>query len=470
MPRRIEQVGVALGTRCRSRSNHRTQLLETSDQTGLRRILDAEDGLAIVVGAVIGVGILRTPGLIAGYLGNPIPILLTWVFGGVVALLASLVFAELAAMYPRAGGKFFYATEAFGPLAGFVTGWGEIIVTRGFSAASKAIVIGEYLILLTGQGEIRPWAAATVGIFLTINLMGLQTGRWFQNTVTTAKVGLILLIVGAGFFGGGADTATPTSTGEPVTGGLLGFALAYLAVSFTYYGWDDFLKMAGEVHEPGSTLPKVLIRGALAVAVLYLLVNLAFLSALSPAEAAGSPLVAADVAAAAFGEVGRRIITVAALVILVSSLNVQFMGLPRVAYGLSRSGLAPRTFGQLSAGGTPIVGLLVVTAIIFLMAMTRSFERLIQYLAFVAISIDAMVLLAVFRLRFTRPGAERPFVVPGYPVLPAVTVALYATLFAIIAVEQTDLAIGGALLIALLALVGRLWLFHRGNIAGTAAE
>ncbi len=349
--------------------------LNTSDETGLKRILGVADGLAIVVGAVIGVGILRTPGLIAGYLGEPVPILLTWLFGGVVALLASLVFAELATMYPKAGGKFFYAKEAFGPLAGFVTGWGEILVTRGFSAASKAIVIGEYLILLTGWGEIRAWAAATVGVFLAINLMGLRTGRWVQNIVTMAKVGLILLIIGAGFWGGGAEPTTNAPTDTPQTGILLGFALAYLAVSFTYYGWDDFLKMAGEVEDPGSTLPKVLIRGAIAIAVLYLLVNLAFLVAMSPEQAAGSPLVAADVAATAFGEPGRRIITVAALVILVSSLNVQFMGLPRVAYGLSRAGLAPRSFSQLSEGGTPIVGLLVVTAIIFTMAMTRSFER-----------------------------------------------------------------------------------------------
>jgi APA family basic amino acid/polyamine antiporter len=422
----------------------------------LRRILNVQDGLAIVVGAVIGVGILRTPGLIAGYLGSPVPILLTWLLGGVVALLASLVFAELAAMFPEAGGKFYYANEAFGPTAGFVTGWAEIIVTRGFSAASKAIVIGEYLILLTGWGQVRAWAAGTVGVFLIINLLGLQTGRWFQNTVTLIKVGLILLIVGAGFFGNGSDTETARAAVAGGTG-LLGFALAYLAVSFTYYGWDDFLKLAGEVKEPGHTLPRVLILGAIAVAVLYLLVNLAFLSALSPAEVAGSPLVAADVAESAFGEPGRRLITVAALVILVSSLNVQFMGLPRVVYGLSRTGLAPMSFSRLTPGGTPIVGLLVVTGIIFVMAMTRSFERLIQYLAFVAITVDTMVLLAVFRLRRTHGQTTRPFATPGYPWLPIITVSLYVTLFGIIATQQTELAIGGAFMVILLALIAHFW-------------
>ncbi len=111
--------------------------------TGLKRILGVGDGLAVGVGLVIGVGILRTPGLIAGYLGGPWLILLAWVVGGAMALLSAMVFAEMAAMYPEAGGKFAYARRAFGPIGGFVAGWSEVLVTRGgFPAASKAIVMG----------------------------------------------------------------------------------------------------------------------------------------------------------------------------------------------------------------------------------------------------------------------------------------------------------------------------------------
>ncbi len=371
-------------------------------------------------------------------------------------------------MYPEAGGKFYYTREAFGPVAGFVTGWGEIIITRGFSAASKAIVIGEYLILLTGWGEIRPWAAGVVLLFLTINLMGLRTGRMVQNIVTAVKVGLIMVIIGAGLWGSwGADGASLQSSADFATADnrLLGFALAYLAISFTYYGWDDFLKLAGEVKEPGRTLPRVLIFGTVSVSILYLLLNLAFLSAMTPAEAAGSPLVAADVVAKVFGEAGGRLITVAALIILASSLNVQFMGLPRVAFGLAHRGLAPKQFARVSRHGTPVVGLLVVSALIFVMAMTRSFELLIQYLAFVAISIDATVLMGLFRLRRTRPDATRPFLTPGYPLLPLLTVALYVTLFVIIAVTQPELALGGAALIALLAMAG--WAWNRYDLGRT---
>ena len=423
----------------------------------LRRILGVGDGLAIVVGAVIGVGILRTPGLIAGYLGSPFLILGTWLFGGLVALLASLAVAELAAMHPAAGGKFVYAREAFGPIAGFVTGWAEILVTRGFSAASKAIVIGEYLILLTGWGAIRPWAALVVVVFFLINALGLRTGRVVQNVVTLIKVGLILLIVAAGFWGGDGASWRADSVFVPDPSPLLGLSLAYLAVAFTYYGWDDFLKMAGEVKNPGRTVPRVLIIGATSVAVLYLLVNLAFLSALTPAEAAGSPLVAADAVGAVFGNTGQRLITVAALVILVSSLNVQFMGLPRVAFGLAHEGLGPAPLRRLSPHGTPLAGLVVVSLLIFVMAMTRSFERLIQYLSIVAITIDAMVLASLFRLRRTQAAVPRPFVTPGYPWLPAITVGLYVCVLVIIIATQPELTLGGGALVALLMAAGWVW-------------
>lgn len=424
----------------------------------LKRILGVGDGLAVVIGLVIGVGILRTPGLIAGYLGGPWDILLVWVAGGAIALVSAMVFSEMAAMYPEAGGKFAYARQAFGSIGGFVAGWSEVIATRGgFPAASKAIVIGEYLILLTGWGAIRAWAAAVVVGFFLLHILGLQAGRVFQNVVTTVKVMLILVIIGAGLIGGTGASWAPAAAISPERGLLLGFALAYLSVSFTYYGWEDAIKMAEEIREPGRKLPKILIIGAVGVAALYLAVNVAFLSALSPAEMSGSPLVAADAVAVAFGESGRTFITVTALVILISSINVNFLSIPRVAYGLARRGLAPAGLLGVSGGGTPLGGLLLITALVFLLAMTRSFEFLIQFMMFVAISVDTMILIALFRLRRTRPQEPRPYRVPGYPWMPAVVVILYVTILVLVAVTQPKLALGGSALLAALVVAGVIW-------------
>lgn len=425
---------------------------------GLKRILGVGDGLALGVGLVIGVGILRTPGLIAGYLGGPWLILSVWIAGAAIALASAMVFSEMAAMYPEAGGKFAYARQAFGPVGGFVAGWSEVVVTRGgFPAASKAIVIGEYLILLTGWGAIRSWAAAVVLGFFLLHLLGLRAGRVFQNVVTSVKVIAILAIIAAGIFGGTDASWEPDAAVSPERGLLLGFALAYLSISFTYYGWDDAIKMAEEIREPGSKLPRILLFGVVGVAVLYIAINLAFLSALTPEEMAGSPLVAADAVAVAFGERGRTFITVTSLVILISSLNVNFLGIPRVTYGLAQNGLAPTSFLKVSSGGTPLGGLFLVTALVFLLAMTRSFEFLIQFMMFVAISVDAMILIALFRLRRTRARQPRPYMVPGYPWMPAMVVLLYATILVLVAVTQPRLALGGGVLLAVLLVTGLIW-------------
>jgi APA family basic amino acid/polyamine antiporter len=368
-----------------------------------------------------------------------------------------MVFSEMASMYPEAGGKFAYARHAYGPIGGFVAGWSEVLVTRGFSAASKAIVIGEYLILLTGWGAIRPWAAAVVIAFFLIHLMGLQVGRVFQNVVTAGKVLLILVIIGVGLLAGTGASWQPDTTSAPEHGLALGFALAYLSISFTYYGWEDAVKLAEEFKDPGQKLPRILFLGAVAVATLYIGINLAFLSALTVGEMSGSPLVAADAVAVAFGEGGRTFITVTALVILISSLNVNFLGVPRVAYGLASKGLAPRSFLSVTGGGTPLGGLLLITGLVFLLAMTRSFEFLIQFMMFVAISVDAIVLFALFRLRRIRAQDPRPYRVPGYPWMPALMLLAYLLILALVTGTQPKLAVGGTSLVLALFLAGVLW-------------
>lgn len=423
----------------------------------LKRILGVGDGLAVVVGIVIGLGILRTPGLIAGYLGDPWLIILAWTAGGLMALGSAMVFSEMAAMYPEAGGKFAYARHAYGPVGGFVAGWSEIIVTRGFSGASKAIVIGEYLILLTGWGAIRAWAAAVVIGFFLLHLMGTQVGRVFQNVVTTGKVVLILVIIGVGLFAGTGASWQPDASITPERSLALGFALAYLAISFTYYGWEDAVKLAEEIKEPAKKLPRILIFGAIGVATLYIGINLAFLSAIPVNEMSGSPLVAADVVALVFGESGRTFITVTALVIVISSLNVNFLGVPRVAYGLARKGLAPSSFLGVTKGGTPIGGLLLITGLVFLLVMSRSLEFLISFMMFVAISIDAMILIAVFRLRTIRADDERPYRVPGYPWMPALVVVSYLLILVLVTVTQPGLALGGTSLVLGLVVGGVIW-------------
>jgi APA family basic amino acid/polyamine antiporter len=422
----------------------------------LHRVLRIRDGLAVTVGIVIGAGILRTPGLIAGYLGNPWLILAVWILGGVVVALSTLMLGEMAAALPAAGGKYVYARQAWGPQMGFVAGWSELLVTRGFSGASKAVVIAEYIrILAGGRGSLPILSLAVCLAFFVLHTRGLKTSTLFQNVTTAIKVLVILLIAAAGIWAGdmvGFDSAPFTMTGP--TAGLLAFALAYQSISFAYYGWEDAAKMAEEVKDPGRALPKILVGGSLAVMVLYLLMNVAFLAALTPEEMAGSELVAQDAIAAVFGSAAGTVVVLASLLILVSSLNVNFLGLPRVAYGLARDGLAPEGFTRVDERGTPRNALYFIAAWIAALALTGAFELLIRFMMTVAITVDTMVLLGYFRLRAARPDLDRPFRMPGHPWLPGLTISLYVAILAIIVGTQPQLALGAGGMLGAMLLAG----------------
>jgi APA family basic amino acid/polyamine antiporter len=428
----------------------------STETYSLHRVLRVRDGLAVTVGIVIGAGILRTPGLIAGYLGNAWLILAVWVLGGIVVALSTLMLGEMAAALPAAGGKYVYARHAWGPQMGFVAGWSELLVSRGFSGASKAVVIAEYIrILAGGRGSLPILSLAVCLAFFVLHTRGLKTSTVFQNVTTAIKVLVILLIAAAGIWAGDmvGFRSEPFALSGP-TAGLLAFALAYQAISFAYYGWEDAAKMAEEVKDPGRALPKILVGGSLAVMVLYLLMNVAFLAALTPQEMAGSELVAQDAIAAVFGNAAGTVVVLASLLILVSSLNVNFLGLPRVAYGLARDGLAPQAFTRVDERGTPRNALYFIAAWIAALALTGAFELLIRFMMTVAISVDTMVLLGYFRLRAVRPDLHRPFRMPGHPWLPGLTISLYVAILAIIVGTQPQLALGAAGMLGAMLLAG----------------
>ena len=420
----------------------------------LQRVLRIRDGMAVTVGMIIGAGILRTPGLIAGYLGDPWLILGLWFFGGVVVALSTLVLAEMSAALPEAGGKYVYARHAWGDTMGFVTGWSELLVSRGFSGAAKAVAIAEYVRILAGnRGNIQIIALAVCVGFFFLHTRGLKASSQFQNITTVIKVLIVVAIAAAGIAAGdfiGFQPALTEASGP--TAGLLGFALAYQSISFAYYGWEDAAKMAEEIKDPGTALPKILVGGALAVMVLYLLINVAFLGVLTPAEMSADPeLIAALTISSVFGPAAGTAVTAAALIILLSSLNVNFLGLPRVAYGLAQHRLSPQAFTEVDDRGTPRKALYFISAWIGLLALSGAFEFLIRFMMTVAIAIDTMVLLGYFKLRAQRPDLERPFVMPGHPWLPALTIALYIAILAILIGTQPQMALGaGAMLLAIL--------------------
>jgi len=415
----------------------------------LKRSLRLFDGLAMVVGVVVGAGIFRTPGLIAAQLGRPWLTFVAWVLGGALAFLGALIFAELATRLPRAGGKYVYAREAFGPRAAFVIGAVEGFVLYPAAIAAIAVAAGEFFERLTGW---HVSGVVFVILFTALNLTGVAAGRWVQNIVTTAKIlalgGVVVVAFAAGQGVGWHGTLPSAPTGVAMWGAL---AVASQAVIWTYYGYVEAAKIAEEVVEPERTLPRVFLLAIAVVTGLYLLLNAAFLHVLPFEQVAASNLVAGDAAAAIFGTNGDVVITILALLVVLASLNGNVFVTPRVLFGLARDGLAPAALARVNAGGTPAPAMVVVGLVAVGLAATGQFEVLLSLAILIVLVIDGFSVAALFRLRQRQPDA--PFRVPFYPYLPAFFILVYAVLFVGSAIAQPRVALAtGAVLVGTWAL------------------
>ncbi len=415
----------------------------------LQRSLRLFDGLAMVVGIMIGSGIFRTPGLIARQLGRPWLTFVAWLLGGVLAFLGALCFAELATRHPKAGGKYVYAREAFGARAGFVVGWVEGLAMYPAAIAALGVVTGEFLGRLAGWSPgVSQWVGVgAVALFVTINLIGVTSGRWVQNVATGAKVLALSAVVVIAFAAGNGAGWHGTLLGAPTGLALFGaLAVAFQSVIWSYYGYADVAKIAEEVVDPGRTLPRVLLIGIAIAMALYLLLNAAFLHVLPFNQIAGSVLVASDVAARVVPR-ADLVITVLALLVVLASLNGNVFVTPRVIFGLSRERLGPAALAAVNAGGTPWAAMLLVGAVAMVLAATGTFVELLSIAIALILLIDSVVIGSLLVLRTRQPDA--PFRVPLYPLVPAAFIAVYIALLVGTAMTQMGLvAIAVGVLVA----------------------
>lgn len=376
---------------------------------------------------------MRAPGPVAALLPNPWLMLAAWLFGGLYVLLAVGSLAELATMLPRAGGAFNYVQLAFGRYAGFVTGWFSFL-SNAIAPAFFTIAISEYLGALFPRlhGREEAVAVAVLVGFTLLHLSGVKTGNFVQQLFSSVKVLALLVLVGCCFVLGHAPWAAPATTRPGATAGgalLIGFLQALQLITGTYDGWDSPTVFAEEDVNPAKNLPRALFGGALAVLVVYMLLNAAVLWVLPIKTLAGSKLALADAAGVIFGPPGAVIITLIALFSLLSILNAQLMVTPRILYGLSREGFFAGQGTTVNAGGTPAVALLATAGLGLVLIVNSSFERLFALGAFMNVLVFTLMFASVFKLRRARPDFPRPFRAWGYPWSTLLLVLVSAGLF-----------------------------------------
>ena len=430
---------------------------EAAHSRPLKRLLGPTTAFLVGIGVAVGSGIFRTPSLAASAFGSVFGIVLAWVFGGLFVVASGLVTAELATRYPKAGGEYVYLREAYGEFVAFFFGWSYTFFIIGGGAATIGAACGEVMAVLLGWGPdaARPLATLTVFAVVLVNVAGLRTGAMFQNGLTIVKLTALVVVASVGLFGGSAtlDWSRPFM---PAGGGMVAFLAALPPILWAYDGTTDTSKLAEEVSDVRRALPRALVGSAVTLTLLYVVVNLACLSVLTPEEMAKHDFALSAAMGRVLGPVGERMVTVVSLVVFLGSLSSTLLATVRVTFALGRDGLAPRAFGRMSEAQSPVAAYIAVGFVAALFTWNRGFVQILE-IYFLAASILfglAYGSLLVFRARDKRQGGfpQTAFRCPGGPLLSVTLIVVQIALGIRIIVGSPSDSLRTLVLLAVLGL------------------
>lgn len=396
-----------------------TEAGELDNKTGFVRDLGRRDGTALVIGTVIGSGIYLVPGPIASQLHSLGPVLLAWILGGVLSIFGALSLGELGSKYPGAGGLYVYLRQAFGPLVAFLYGWGLLSMIQTGSIATLAVGFGLYLsrlIPLSG-GEQRAAQIACILLLTGINCLGISLGKLVQNISTAAKLlGLATLFVLLVWRGHMHVLEAGFSYDTPLLHSIVPFGSAMVAVLWAYEGWHAVSFAAGEFRSPRRDLPVSLFIGTAMCAGIYILLNIAYYSVLTPSSIRSSDHAAATAIQSAYGTGMTMLISLLILTSILGAMNGLVLTGPRVYYAMGRDGVFFRWLGKTdSRFHTPILAIVVQGAWAAVLTLVGSFQQLFTYVIFTAWIFYGLTVAAVIVLRSRTPDLKADFRVPCYP-------------------------------------------------------
>jgi APA family basic amino acid/polyamine antiporter len=381
-------------------------------------------------------------------------ILEVWLAGGVLALLAAFIWAELATRLPGAGGQYLYLREAFHPALAFLYGWVLLLVIQTGGMAAVAITFARYYREITGFSAGDGPIAASVLLGLTaINCFGVRAGSNVQSVLMLLKAGAIAAMVIAGLcFGGGSIHPLPLID-QPVSFGLVrSIGAAMVPVGFAYGGWQTASFVAGEMRDPRRDLSRGLVAGVLGVVLLYLAVNFVCVRVLGPAGLAATRAPASSVMRAALGERGAQWIAVGIAISTLGFLSQGILTAPRVYYAMACDGLFFKSVGWLSpSAGVPVVAIVLQGLTATVIAVTGGYEHILSYVVsidFIFFGLTAASLF-VFRRRSDLSPANGLYLTPGHPYTTALFVlASAAIVLSTVASSPLNSAIGFGILLA----------------------
>lgn len=422
--------------------------------TELKRQIGIRTATAFVVGGVIAVGIFLTPAGMARSLGSPFWLLIVWLVMGVTALCGALCYGELSARYPEAGGGYVYLREAYGPSVAFMYGWMAFLVMDPGLTAALASGLSQYaghVVPLSSAGKTALSIATIIGVAL-VNIRGVRLGAWFVRTLMFLKLGLLAFIFfwGVGFQLGDWSNFTPfaarNANADPwfqaLAGGLIG-------AFFSFAGWWDLGKLAGEVKEPERTLPRALSYGVIAVTFVYILVSFTFIYLVPMGQVTSGETFAAQAGEVLFGRAGGVVFSLVVVVCVLGSLAAVVMSAPRVYFAMARDGLFVRSVASLHPRyETPAYAIGLQAVLASLLVGLGTFNEIVSYFVFVVIVFIALTVIALYKLR-RRASNYSGYLTPGYPVTPLIFLGLLLVMLFLLGVSNPKQAFLGVAVVSL---------------------
>ena len=424
-----------------------------AEHDGLRPQLGLLDATMINVGTMVGSSIFIVPAAIAAAFTGSLPTIAVWIVGGLVSLCGALCVAELGAAMPRAGGQYVYLQRAFGPLWGYLYGWGAAVIINPASIAFVAVGFATYVgyFFPLDAGGVKMVAVASIVLLTGLNFFGLRTGAVTQNVLTLLKIAAVAALVLAGLLlpGGSAANLEPLWPRESA-GSLIGpFGVAMVAVLGAYDGWIEITYVGSEMKSPGRDMPRSIVLSTLIVTLLYVGMSSAVLWVLGREGTAGSALVAADAMRVVLGPIGATLIVIAILVSTTGCNNGIIFTAPRIPYAMARAGRFFPWAARLNPRyRTPNTALVVQGVWTCLLAVSGTFIQLLTYVVFVSFLFYALSAAAVIALRRRAPDLPRPYRTWGYPLTPFIFILFATYLVGNTIVESPqDAAVGAGLLL-----------------------
>lgn len=413
-----------------------------------KRMLSSGFTLAVTIGGIIGLGILRTPGEVAAVAPDPLLFVFLWALGGLFILLSTVVAAELVGMTPRSGGTYALVRRAYGPFPGFVIGWVDWLSFVG-DIALKSVVVTEFAAMLipaAAQWQ-TPLAIMVTSVFAALQLRSVALGAKIQEIAAAAMALIVIGFTLALVFAGAAVSSSAASVPHAAKG-LGAWSLVVASVIYTYDGWLYAAYFSGEIKGGSGAVVRASIKGVSIVILLYVLLAAALAWKVPLTSLAGNELALARALETVVSPLASTVVLVAAIIMLLAHQNLLYMSTPRILQALAVDGLAVKRAGKISKGGNPVFAVLLSWGLSAGLIMIGGFKFLLHLSVFFYVFLYVLLIAGVIILRKRQPDADRPYRAWGHPWSTYICLLCWFVLALFQAASEIDTAVYAAIMVA----------------------